>query len=461
MTLSSLSKYGPAFQIKVISGLLNHKSFLQNIYDILSVDSFDNPAHKWIIERITNYYKDYHTVITMDILNVEVKKVENDILKTSIISELKEAYKVPETELPYTEREFTSFCKNQQLKNALLSSVDLLQAGMFDDIRRIINNALKAGEEKNTGLDLKLDVETRYREDARGTIIPTPWDEINELLKGGVGKGDLALIFGGPGGGKSWFLIAIGAFAALSGYNVVHYTLELADTYTGLRYDACLTGIPFGEITQNRSIVEERLKQVSGNVIVKKYPPKRASIYTLEAHIQKLTEEGIKPDLIIIDYIDYLNSSSKSKERKEEIDDVYIGTKGMADELGIPIWSASQVNRAGAQDSVIEGDKAAGSYDKIMIADFIISLSRKRKDKVKGTGRFHVMKNRYGNDGLTYNIKIDTNIGDFNILGLYSEDDEDSDNQETSSKANTYNNIDKEDRKALGNKFFALKMSGQ
>ena len=451
MTLSTLDKYGSSFQIKVISGLLNHKNFLQNVFDILDVDNFNSPSHKWIIQKIIEYYRDFHTVITMDILHIEVKKVENDILKTSIISELKEAYLVPENELPYIEKEFTMFCKNQQLKNALLMSVDLLQAAQFDDIRRLINNALKAGEDKNLGLDLKLDVETRYREDARGTIIPTPWKEINELLKGGVGKGDLALVFGGPGGGKSWFLTAIGAFAALSGFNVVHYTLELADTYTGLRYDACLTGIPFGEITKNRELVEERLNQVPGKVMIKKYPPRRASIYTLEAHIQKLTEDGNKPDLIIIDYIDYLNSKTKGRERKEEIDDVYIGAKGLADELGIPVWSASQVNRSGAQDDVVEGDKAAGSYDKIMIADFIISISRKRKDKVNGTGRLHIMKSRYGNDGLTFNSKIDTNIGEFKILGIYDENKEDEENIKDSNKFK--NNIDGEDREILKNMF--------
>ena len=63
-------------------------------------------------------------------------------------------------------------------------------------------------------------------------------------------------------------------------------------------------------------------------------------------------------------------------------------TKGLARQLDIPIWSVSQVNRAGAKDDVIEGDKAAGSYDKLMITDFCMSLSSKKEDKVNNTGRF-------------------------------------------------------------------------
>jgi replicative DNA helicase len=100
-----------------------------------------------------------------------------------------------------------------------------------------------------------------------------------------------------------------------------------------------------------------------------------------------MTDLNQKPDILIIDYVDLLKSKRKSIDRKDEIDDVYISTKALARELKIPIWTVSQVNRAGAKDDVIEGDKAAGSYNKIMIADFAMSLSRKRQDKVNGTGR--------------------------------------------------------------------------
>jgi replicative DNA helicase len=98
----------------------------------------------------------------------------------------------------------------------------------------------------------------------------------------------------------------------------------------------------------------------------------------------------------------FLQQRKRNGDRKEEIDDIYTSTKGLARELNLPIWSVSQVNRAGAKDDVIEGDKAAGSYDKMMITDLSISLSRKKEDKVNGTGRLHIMKNRYGMDGLDF-----------------------------------------------------------
>ena len=105
-----------------------------------------------------------------------------------------------------------------------------------------------------------------------------------------------------------------------------------------------------------------------------------------------------------------------SRERKEEIDDIYTSTKGLVRELDIPVWSASQVNRQGAQDEVIEGHKAAGSYDKMMITDFAASISRRAKDKQTGIGRFHIMKNRYGMDGLTYGANINISMGSFQLV---------------------------------------------
>ena len=118
-----------------------------------------------------------------------------------------------------------------------------------------------------------------------------------------------------------------------------------------------------------------------------------------------------KPDLVIIDYVDYLKAPSRGKysERKDEIDDSFIAANGLAKHLTNPSLTPSQVNRMGARDSIIEGDKAAGSYDKMMVADICISLSRMKEDKVLGTGRFHIMKNRYGQDGMTYNIKMTVN----------------------------------------------------
>ena len=418
MTLQKLNLYGKGFQLKVLGSLLTDKTFLLNVRDVLRDDYFDSDAHKWIVNQTVSYFDKYHTTITMDVLKVELQKVENDVLQVALKEELRNSYQASQDDLKYIQDEFATFCKNQEMKGAILASADLLKDGDFDGIRNMIEKAMKAGMDKNIGHEYNIDVETRYRVDYRPTIA-SPWPILNDAIQGGWGPGDLIIMFGNPGGGKSWTMVAAGAHAVKLGYKVNFYTLELGEDYVGKRFDCYLTGYSIDEVNKHRKEVEKIVSGLKGRLIVKEYAPKMATVNTIKSHIQKCIDMGHKPDLVIIDYVDYLRAPSKGKyaERKDEIDDVFIATKGLAKELKIPILTPSQVNRMGAKDNIIEGDKAAGSYDKMMVADLCLSLSRQNEDKVLGTGRVHVMKNRYGQDGMTYNVTMDTNNGHIEFQG--------------------------------------------
>lgn len=435
MTLKNLASYGKGFQLKVLGSLLTDKKFILNVRDTLKDEYFDADSHKWIVQQIIKYFDKYHTTISMDVLKVELKKIDNDVLQVAVKEELRNSYKASQEDLEYVQEEFSTFCKNQELKGALLESADLLNTGDFELIRSTIENALKAGMDKNLGHEYNKDIETRYRVDYRPTI-PTPWGPINEKIQGGWGPGDLVIMFGNPGGGKSWAMVAAAAHAVQLGYNVNYYTLELAEDYVGKRFDCYFTGKSIDEVNKYRSDVEHIINNLKGNLIVKEYPPKTATISTIKAHIQKCIDIDLKPDLIIIDYVDYLKAPTrKYAERKDEIDDIFIAAKGLAKQYKIPILTPSQANRSGAKDDIIEGDKVAGSYDKMMVSDICFSLSRKKEDKVLGTGRLHIMKNRYGMDGMTFNVKMDTNNGRIQV-----EDEIDLENLETYDNS-TFNDI--------------------
>lgn len=450
MTLQKLSQYGKPFQVKVLGSLLTDKGFLLTVRDTLQEEYFDADAHKWILKEIVNYFDKYHTTITMDVLKIELVKIENDVLKTAIREELRNSYEASQQDLEYVQEEFTTFCKNQKLKQALMDSADLLNAGDYDSIRGMIEAALKAGMDKNIGHEYLKDVESRYREDYRPTI-PTPWKVMNENFQGGMGPGDLGIVFGNPGGGKSWMMVAMAAHAVQQGFNIIYYTLELGEDYVGKRFDCYFTGYSIDEVNKHRDKVEAAIEKLPGRLIVKEYPPKQASVTTVKSHIQKCEDMGFKADMVIIDYVDYLRGPSKKfAERKDEIDDVFVAVKGLAKDLKIPVLTPSQVNRMGAKDQIIEGDKAAGSYDKLMVADFAISLSRQKEDKVNGTGRIHIMKNRYGMDGMTYNALVDTNNGHIDISDDIMTEDL------APVQPTNVPGVDTHDRAILAKKFFEL-----
>ena len=120
--------------------------------------------------------------------------------------------------------------------------------------------------------------------------------------------------------------------------------------------------------------------------------------------------------MVILDYADLLRDTGKhTREIRHALGNIYEELRGIAGELEIPVWTASQANRSSLDEDVIEAQKISESYAKIMTADFVMSLSRHVSDKISNTGRFHVIKNRFGPDGLTFPAKVNTNTGQMQI----------------------------------------------
>jgi replicative DNA helicase len=212
--------------------------------------------------------------------------------------------------------------------------------------------------------------------------------------------------------GKSWLLINIGANAVKHGKTVIHYTLELNKEYVGQRYDSVLTGINAQTLKHHLETVQEKMDSLPGELIIKYFPTKSVGVLGLKAHLEKTIMLGQSPDLVIVDYGDLLKINTK-KDKHEALEELYEDLRGMAGEYEIPVWTASQAGRSALEEDIIEADKIASSYGKVMVADFLMSLSRKVEDKMSGTGRGHVIKNRFGPDGVTLPCKINTNNGQF------------------------------------------------
>jgi hypothetical protein len=101
---------------------------------------------------------------------------------------------------------------------------------------------------------------------------------------------------------------------------------------------------------------------------------------------------------------------------------IYEELRGLSGETGIPVWTATQTNRAAIDHEVIQADSVGDSYKKVQTADFIMSVSRKTKDKLSNTGRIHIVKNRFGPDGMTFPAKIDTFHGVMDVFAATSVD---------------------------------------
>ena len=414
--IDTLAKFGPTFQTKAIAVMLTDKTFLDQAQDIIDDKHFELDAHSWIVGRILWYFGEYRDIPSMEVFKKEVDKIHgNDVLKTSVIQSLKEVYKnTTASDISYIKDEFLTFCKNQALKNAILKAADKLQRGDYDGIKSIVDKAMTAGQERNFGHNWKEDVEKRAVHLARDTVA-TGWEVIDQIMDGGLAAGELGVIVAPPGIGKSWGLAHIGKAALQNGRKIVHYTFELNENYLGLRYDTLFTGIEPNKIKDNVEQVRKAIESITGEVIIKNYPTRTVSTTALRAHLDRLESTGYIPEVVIVDYGDLMRSTDKSNARWEELGIVYEDLRGLAGELGVPIWTASQSQRASLNDDIIEAGRIAESFNKIMTADFVMSISRKLADKVANTARIHIMKNRFGPDGLTFPALADFVSGKFEI----------------------------------------------
>ena len=242
-----------------------------------------------------------------------------------------------------------------------MESVELLESQRYDEIKTIIDDAMKAGVETDIGHEYITGLEERLTKQTR-LCLPTQWDSVNDLMDGGLAGGELGVIVAPAGIGKSWTLQALG-------------------------------GQPTGNLQYYKEEVQQKISKLKGELIIKYYPTRTASVNTLTAHLQQCEMRGIKPDLVIVDYADIMKSTQHFNEKRHQLGHIYEELRGMAGEFDIPVWTASQANRSALEEDVIGAEKVSEDYSKVMTADFVMSMSRKVEDKIANTGRFHVIKN--------------------------------------------------------------------
>lgn len=421
--VDTLTKYGSSYQSKVVASFISDVKFLEQVNEITKPAFFESQANQWIVSETQHYFDEYKTTPTMEVFKIKVGDIEDKGLKMQVVEGLKTVYlQMGQEDIPYVKKEYLKFAKNQKVKEALLKSVDLLKAGDYDKIIDTMTKASKVGVESDLGLDFMEDFES-VLENVKRDSCSTGWDVIDELMDGGLGPGELGVVMAPSGIGKSWFLSKIACSALQKGIDVLHYTLELSESYVGQRYITILTNIATADQKERKDEIVRKVKQVPGRVRIKYYPPQFASAKTIAAHIEKIRATGFNPKLIVIDYADLLKSGNGNRDGLyAELGGIYEELRGLSGEAKIPIWTATQTNRAAIDHEVIQADSVGDSYKKVQTADFIMSVSRKTKDKLSNTGRIHIVKNRFGPDGMTFPAKIDTFTGTMDVFAAQSVD---------------------------------------
>lgn len=419
MTLkNNFSDFGQTFQEKLAWLILLDRPFSEQIEEVIEFDFFELKHLRVFTKLIFDHrakYKVHPSIETIIMLIKTELKNEEELIIEKLNDFIKRMHEQEIIESEFIKENSLDFCKKQSLKAAMVKSIDLLQNSKFPEVKSVIDQALKLGTDTNFGHDFTKDFENRYTPKYRSPV-STGWNAIDKIIGGGLGKKELSVVIASSGGGKSWCLCHHGVAALKEGKTVVHYTLELADSVIGRRYDSMISKVPLNELSISKDYVKEKVTQVPGNLIIKEYASNQADVNTLRNHISRLNSRREKPvDLIIVDYADLLKPIRQFEQRRTELGAVYQALRDMAKEFDCPVATASQSNRNGAKESIITMEAISEAYEKCFVSDFIYTVSRTIEDRQLNQGKFFIAKNRNGPDGQVFQAKIDLSRGDIKV----------------------------------------------
>ena len=380
----------------IISVLLN-TDFLTQYGTIVKKEYFNKPDGQ-VVEFINTYFNQNGFIPTERIIREKCAKYPNlDVL-----------FLTKPGELDYAKNDAIEFVRQQEMKLAILQSVEAIKKGDLQSPLDYVKKAQDVIKPTDLGYDLERDIKTVFRR--KEGVFPTGWSTIDYALDGGLDIGEYGLVMAPPGHGKTTMLINIGYNLAsiLCNKNVLHLTYEVQDYKVLRRYAARLTGTRINYETDESSFLfkfRKRAQQVlTGNLRV--ISPKKRSVSEIYRLYESLKCGGFVADVIIVDYPDLMTTGRRT-ERRFELADLTRNLRNLATDLGVAMWGATQARRQAISKEYIGIQDIAECIEKAAIADVILSLCRTNDEKKLGQGRIFAAKMRDAEDSQIIEVNVD------------------------------------------------------
>lgn len=241
--------------------------------------------------------------------------------------------------------------------------------------------------------------------------VATGFRDLDELLSGGVHRQDLSILAARPGLGKSTLAGNIAANVAERGLPVLVFSLEMGDESWFQRHVASRAGINLSAI-RSRELRDVDLPRFINEIGTAANLP----IYVDESGVQtpasirnkvlRWTAQHGAPGLIVIDYLQLMESKRKDGNRVLEIAEISRSLKQLAREVNAPVLALSQLSRAvegrSSHVPMLSDLRESGSLEQD--ADIVMFIYReelydKETDK-KGIAEIHIAKHRNGPVGV-------------------------------------------------------------
>jgi replicative DNA helicase len=278
----------------------------------------------------------------------------------------------------------------------------------------MVNKALQVGEIDEGEHDVFTNLDQVLDEDYRHPI-PMGIPGIDNLLKGGLAKGELGVILAPTGVGKTTVLTKICNHAFNLGYNVLQIFFEDNPKIIQRKHFTLWTGIAPDELSFHKDVVMEKVRDIKENVtnklILKKYASDTLTMSQIKNQIRKMIAEGTKIDMISLDYIDCVVPDKNLGDEWKSEGSVMRGFEAMCHELDVAGWTATQGNRSSISSDVVTTDQMGGSIKKAQVGHVIISVAKSLQQKEMKLATIAITKSRIGRDGVVFeNCKFDNEL---------------------------------------------------
>lgn len=229
---------------------------------------------------------------------------------------------------------------------------------------------------------------------------------IDKVTSGGIYRDGhfLGVIVAAPNVGKSIILANLAYNFLLQDLRVLIISLEMSENVYGRRItslvaNSCIDTLNFCAEDAKKNIAAFKEEHPHAKLIIKEYPTGGATPNVIDAFIETLTQKDLRPDVIILDYLNLLKPSNHHHYAEKQYIQVGYITKevrGLSTKHRIPIFSATQSNRSGYENTETSLANISQSTAVAEDADFVVGAYRFDEDMINGILRLNVIKSRLG-----------------------------------------------------------------
>jgi len=409
---------GNSFQIQLLNNIVIDKDFANSIVDVLDPKYFDNQYFKIIMQMIKEYYVKYeHTPTFATLEQLTKSEITSPMAQKMVFDMLNDVKEAPIEGSDFVQEKSLKFCKQQELQKVMSKAQKIIDKGDFesyDHLEEMVREALQVGEVDTGTSDVFSNLDVVLDDDYRHPI-PMGVPGIDNLMKGGLAKGEIGVILAPTGVGKTTFLTKISNHAFNLGYNVLQVFFEDNPKIIQRKHFTLWTGIAPDNLSNHKDDVMNKVKEIKENtrnsLTLKKLPSDTLTMNQIKNQVRKMIAEGNKIDMIVVDYIDCITPDKNLGDEWKSEGSVMRAFEAMCHELDIVGWTATQGNRSSISSEVVTTDQMGGSIKKAQVGHVIISVAKSLQQKEMNLATIAITKSRIGKDGIVFeNCKYDNEM---------------------------------------------------